>query len=714
MMNALNLMRSWGSRARRWVGPDFMGAFGLPVLERGQVVLALWCFALAVLPHISHLTWWVTGLAVVVLWWRLRALRSQWRLPPPIFFAGCILVVMVGVWWSYGTLIGRDGGTALLVGFFGLKILELGNRKDFMVVTGVSFALILAGVLHSQSPLMCLILGFQFLFTTGCLFRIHGDFSGLKMREILKRSGRLVGMSLPLAAIWFVLFPRLDVQLRFSPFDPPSGFADSMSPGSIAGGFSDRGLAFRVYWIEGDPVAMTDLYWRGVTLTRTSDGMAWEQERRNTLEAFVRLPVEGIDLPEDAVRYRVEQTASFQRWVYTLDRPLWYPEATEAKDGEVAWWPSKIRSRVQYEVVSAVQGTGVPLSEEERVRCLALPDSEVLGPRVVELVNSWRAGAEDREVVERMMSFFREEGFAYTFYPGRYSQRRPLETFLFERKRGFCEHYAGAATTLLRMAGIPSRVVLGFQGGEWNEPGQFLLVRKQNAHSWVEAWMEGAGWVRVDPTSVVMPERLSRGMRFLEGWLGRGITFSIAGREFSFFRPGWLPEPWRMQWDAWMEKMDYFNQKWDRWLGYDYGTQVRLMEGFGVTRSPRVSMLGILSFLMALMLGGLFFLRRRPSYVTREEDRLIGELERRLIQGAGTEAERSSVEGVKTYLERMVKIWPESQAELESISSLYHDLKYRELPAHHSSHSLKELAQRVRGFHVKRLLSQTRVAESSS
>jgi len=673
---------------------DFMGVFGLPTLDRSMVIQALWCFGLALVPHSFHLVPWVLGMALVVAAWRWASLRKQVRLPPNWFFVAAIPVLLVGVAASYGTVIGRDGGTALLCSFFCLKMLELRNRKDFLVVVGTSYALILAAVLFSQSLPMCLYLIFQFLFTTSCLVRLHGQWNASGDPRGFRLAASILLKSLPLALVLFVFFPRIDAQLRFSPFDPASGFSESMAPGSIAGATGDRSMAFRATFPDGNIPEQADLYWRGVILGRTADGMSWERVGFGISGPVPRVS-DREPLSPDEVVYEISLIPSFQRWVFALDYPKAWPGRGERHLGGVVGWPYKIRSRLKYEVVSEPGYHSREINPELRELFLQLPEPRHLTERVKRLVEGWKAGSgNDREVVQRALQFFHEEGFAYTLRPGTYRQR-PLDTFLFERKRGFCEHFSGALATTLRMAGIPSRVVLGFHGGEYNAYGDFLLVRKQHAHSWVEVWLEDQGWTRVDPTGVIAPVRLSGGFRMLREMLGAGWLLRFAGMEFELFPPGWLPEPVGDFFRVLSDRLENLNRIWDEWLGYDYGAQIQLMQKIGVGESPLNALVAILVGISACIVLTFALLTFRSRRAALPEDRIFQQLERKLRTGGW---KRDPVEGVATFLGRVGQHAPGVQGQLNQILDLYHETKFRILSEDQRQNQLRKLDGEVRRF----------------
>src|SRR5690606_25782031 len=133
-------------------------------------------------------------------------------------------------------------------------------------------------------------------------------------------------------------------------------------------------------------------------------------------------------------------------------------------------------------------------------------------PRAVEMARSWRSqGLGDEEIVDRALRMFNEQEFYYTLQPP-LAVDDAIDQFLFETRQGFCEHYAAAFTVLMRAAGIPARVVTGYQGGTLNPVGGYVIVRQRDAHAWAEVWLGEKGWVRVDPTAAVAPNRILGGI----------------------------------------------------------------------------------------------------------------------------------------------------------------------------------------------------------
>src|SRR5438445_13172415 len=191
--------------------------------------------------------------------------------------------------------------------------------------------------------------------------------------------------------------------------------------------------------------------------------------------------------------------------MFALDRPFEIPRSAMLVRGDYIRSVQPIRKTRRYEVVSSPEVTRNDLTPYERMEALELPAS--ISPAVRELAQSWVArNSNSRAIINSALQFFRTQGFRYSLSPGEY-RNNDVEEFLFHRRVGFCEHYAASFATLMRLAGIPARVVVGYVAGEYNDLGRFFLVRQSDTHAWCEVWIPDHGWMRVDPTTAVAPDR---------------------------------------------------------------------------------------------------------------------------------------------------------------------------------------------------------------
>jgi hypothetical protein len=279
------------------------------------------------------------------------------------------------------------------------------------------------------------------------------------------------------------------------------------------------------------------------------------------------------------------------------------------------------------------------------------------------LAGSWReGGAAPAQIVERALAYFNTEPFVYTLQPGTLGTD-PLDEFLFETRRGFCEHYAAAFTLLMRLAGVPARVVTGYQGGELNPRGGYLMVRQADAHAWSEVWLEGSGWMRVDPTAAVSPERVERSIdpagSVREGEVRFGGERGLLGglmRQFSW-------------------GLDALDLGWHRWVvGYTRDSQGRLLEsvGLGFLQGRRLA-LGAVVFALAVLAGIALLLTRTER---RPADPVQAAWAKACAKLAAAGIVRAPEEGPWDLSGRVARTRPDLARSVHAIAALYIAQRY--------------------------------------
>jgi hypothetical protein len=266
----------------------------------------------------------------------------------------------------------------------------------------------------------------------------------------------------------------------------------------------------------------------------------------------------------------------------------------------------------------------------------------------------------DSAYVGAVLNLFRRGGFEYTLTPPRLDMDS-VDDFIFNTKRGFCGHYASAFVTLMRGAGIPARVVTGYLGGEWNPIRQYFVVRQSDAHAWAEVWLDGVGWQRVDPTAVVAPERLQRGIADL---LPDSLSMSA---RFMRQMP-WLTDA-RQRWDA---VNDWWNEQVVR---FDFRSQVSLLRSLGID-SPGWQQLGWL--LASGLIGWLLLIAWHMSRAVRstKADRLGRAYVKLCAKLAKAGAPREPHEGPLSYAESVATRRPDLAEAARSLLGRYADLRY--------------------------------------
>jgi transglutaminase-like putative cysteine protease len=336
-----------------------------------------------------------------------------------------------------------------------------------------------------------------------------------------------------------------------------------MAPGSIQQLFMDDTPAFRVSF-EGAAPAPEDLYWRGPVFWRF-DGTTWKGSFYGS-----NIPAEERPgLSEAPWSYTVQIEPNERRWLFALDYPVTTPPDARLTMDFQLLRQDPILQLMRYSLVSNPDFVDMPrLPVTLRQQALDLPEGS--NPRTRALIERWRQDTpDDRQLAQRALDYFNREPFHYSLDApllGRHS----VDEFLFDSRTGFCEHYASSFAVMMRMAGIPSRIVTGYLGGWYNALGDYYLVRQSDAHAWTEIWLAGNGWTRIDPTAAVSP------LRIRQGSLGA------------------LSEPRHLLDYSWLRGMrnsvDIVQQRWNDWV-IEYGArqQMRLLAPLGLERaSPAV------------------------------------------------------------------------------------------------------------------------------
>jgi protein-glutamine gamma-glutamyltransferase len=515
-----------------------------PGVERLFVTCGALVLALA--PHLEHLPLWVGAAFAGTVSWRLLAEQRGWALPPRSLRTGAALGATFAVFAGYRTLNGLDAGTALLSVMASLKLLETRAPRDHAVLVFVGYLLCLATLLYGQSFVRLGYVLAAVWLLTAALARVHRPVEANTAVRPFRLAARTLALGLPLAVVMFLFVPRIEGRFWALPAAAPrhtSGIDAEMSPGDVASLSLSDEPAFRA-WFQGSPPAAEERYWRMLVL-EDFDGRKW---RRSATSADLAAPE---IVPAGAqYDYRVVLEPTGHEWLAGLDTVVGWPADRVARSrattllrvepGPAARLPGT--AAFSYALRSAVGAAVMPtaLPSDLARRDLRLPEGRA--PHARALAGELRAASVDeRDYVGRVLGHFRSEPFEYTLEPPPLGTE-PVDEFLFGTRQGFCEHYASAFAVLMRAAGIPARVVTGYQGGEFNAYGGYLLVRQSSAHAWNEIWLAGAGWVRVDPTAAVAPDRIRRGSLLREqvdttidrlidlAWLGRARALWDAAR----------------------------------------------------------------------------------------------------------------------------------------------------------------------------------------
>ena len=640
--------------------------------------------AMLALPHLLRLPAWLALAIPALLLWRLAHDAGRVRLPSRFVLIGLVVAAVAGLYVHYRTLIGRDAGSALLLFLIAAKLLEMHRRRDVYVVLFLADFLIVVGFLFEQSLPYTLWMGATLLVLLAA--QIHfarhpaGGDDGPLLPD-LRLATRLLLQSLPLAVVLFLFFPRPGGPLWGMPEDAlgaRTGLSATLSPGRISHLSDDDAVAFRVRF-RGPPPPPGRLYWRGLVHVHF-DGRSWYAPRH----PVPALQPTELDLERlsDPVSYTVTLEPHDRRWLFFLDAPLSVPlDTVVTVDRQVAA-PRPVIELMRYTAISVLR---YRLDAKQRPGpvYLAVPDGAA--PRTRALAGRLRATqADDLALVKAALDHLRTGPFFYSRQPPPLVAD-PIDGFLFDTRIGFCEHYAAAFAVLLRLAGIPARVVSGYQGGEPNPLDDYLIVRQSDAHAWVEAWLAGQGWVRIDPTAVIPAERiLEMPERLRPRRAEAGDRVQTA--------PGWLQRGLRRIGFVW----DMLDERWNQWiLGFDRHRQIDLLQRLGIDPFDWRATAGLLGALALLALAGLLLYLHWRDYepidpAVRIWRRLCRRLARHgLVQMPG--------ETPRAFGRRCVSRMQGSARDLERIVTLYLRLRYAR---DGSRQDLEEMQRRVRSLEL--------------
>jgi transglutaminase-like putative cysteine protease len=632
-----------------------MGTTERATRERMQIAWAAAAILFGGAPHMLSVVPWVPAFVIVIAVWRVAAAVRGWSLAPLWLRAPLTLLGFMGVAISYRSVSGVEAGSALLLVMAGMKLLETRTERDRVLVVLIAYFLLFAAFLREQAiwSLAWLVCG-AFGVTVALAQTMRRE-RLLSLGAAGALSARLTLQGLPLAALLFLLFPRIP-----GPFWalPPakqaavSGLTEEVRPGDITElGLSDE-VAFRVRF-DGAVPPPGALYWRGPVLERF-DGRTWAASA-----SAGRIPTRTQSPAARQFDYQMMVEPHGKRWLLALETPVRWsmPRASLSEELQLLS-PEPLGQRVSYRARSAASSVGAAEASSRSLSLnLRLPEGR--NPRTRNLARELRrASSDDRAFLARSLQVFRDAKFYYSLSPPPLGAD-PVDEFLFSTREGFCEHFASALAALARAGGVPARVVVGYQGAERNPLGDYWIVRQANAHAWVEVWLDGA-WRRVDPTAAVAPERIERG-------IGQAFVGSarITGR---LWRTNVFVNRLVLSWDA-------VHAAWNRWvLAYGPEMQEDLLFalGFEVPRTFQLAGLAAVAIVVCLAMMAVAMRRRRA--VPRDPGaRLYAQLCRRL---AGAVRPRAAAETALHYADAVAAARPDLGPAVRKMTDLYLRLRY--------------------------------------
>ncbi|MFT5690727.1 MAG: transglutaminase-like putative cysteine protease [Oceanicoccus sp.] len=466
-----------------------------------------------IIPHVQRLPWWVLAVYACCALWRVMVYQGRWSFPPKSIKGLFSILCFYGIYQSYGTMIGMEPTVALLISGFSLKLLEVVSRRDVYVILFLAYFVALTEFLFDQDFLVSAFVFFTVMLITTALVALHQRGYDRVDTISFRKTAVLFVQAVPLMVVLFIVFPRFEPlwKVPMPSHQAQSGVSDSMSPGDISDLAQSGDLAFRAIF-ESEIPTRDKLYWRGLVMS-DFDGRTWRQGRLK--KEFLSEEQERVVRRSlrEPLRYSVIQEASHQPWLFNLALAYSTDENTVAVNDFRLVWKGDIHSRVKYEVISDIHAPIEPIASKKTRRYeTELPFSGNPESRAF-AQDLFAASNDERAFIDSVLTYYFREEFSYTLKPPLLGNDS-IDDFLFNTKRGFCGHYASSFVFLMRSAGIPARVVSGYQGGEINPITGTILVHQFDAHAWAEVWLPDEGWVRFDPTSMISPERIEYGLEY--------------------------------------------------------------------------------------------------------------------------------------------------------------------------------------------------------
>jgi protein-glutamine gamma-glutamyltransferase len=624
--------------------------------------------------HLGHLPLWVIAGAALAIIWQLQVYRGAWRHPPKLVKVVLTLVCVGGVLMNYGTLLGLEPMVAMVISGFVLKLLEIYRRRDALVLIFLAYFVVVAQLLFEQNIADALRVLLGITVVTAALVGLHQNTEQGQWWRPLRKSSVLVVQSVPLMLVFFLVMPRIGA-LWSVPREQHSGVtgvSDSMSPGDFTNLTANSDVAFRVEF-EGDIPAQSSLYWRGLVFSEF-DGRRWSQlgpwgyKGGNLLQWYgdVVEPWDSqVERRGPALSYTVTMEASNTSWLFALATPR--PESAGValtRDFRLySMFP--ITTEMQYRVKSWLEHKLDVEGMTKWRRQLELKLPEGFNPRTREIAAQWRKETPiDRDLVNRLLDLYNRE-FVYTLKPPLLG-KHTVDEFLWDTKRGFCEFFASSFVFFMRAAGIPARVVVGYQGGERHPGRGYLMVHQYDAHAWAEIWLEGEGWVRFDPTAAVAPQRIEFSFADMFGQSEGFLEGAVLSLE-RYRHIGWVNNL-RLR----LDELDY---AWAKWvLGYE-NVQIGFLTGMlGRVDPLRIGILFLVAGGLALLPVAVMYYRGREKQTYDDLDAFFLRFCQRM-EGAGIG--RRPGEGPRDYARRIAESRPDLASQVAVITGVYEEQRYK-------------------------------------
>ena len=675
---------------------NFYSRLQNPAVQPASFILLLGLI-LVLIPNYSHLPLWLNLITLLLITWRACYDLQLCPIPGKKVLFILTLMMLAGIVFSYHTLIGRNAGSAMLLGLLCLKLFEIHSFRDIFVVIILALFSVVINFLFSQSiPVaFTMLLAIVFLFTALIGFqhdykKIIQNLASVELikfheKQHFKLALKMLVQAIPFAIVLFILFPRVNGPLWGLPedaFSGKTGLTDSMSPGRISQLSDNSSVAFRVKFDTLQPAA-EKLYWRGPVMWHF-DGYNWTAPSNQRL-AISSYQFTGIG---NQTKYSITLQPHNNFWMFALDVPSILPERSRFSANMQMLSLSPIQKLKKYQLKSYTNYILPAYSQISLDRYLLLPssdstDSSQLFFKSRQLIKKLMDPINPQNTINNVLNYFSTQDFYYSRQPPLLFDD-PVDEFLFETKRGYCEHYASSFTVLMRLAGIPSRVVTGYQGGEINPLDQYMTLRQSDAHAWSEVYLGDKGWVRVDPTAAIPPGNIENTADALR--LNSSLT-----KPKSLFETSWLTKSFKQARFA----IDAINNRWNQWvLGYNKQRQKAFFEALGIPEITWQGLSQLLFSILSVLTAILAFIVFSKNKSHQDQTQQL--YQKFLKKVAKIKIYKAITEGAADFAKRLINNQPHHEKQITSITNLYHQLRYKIF----SQNKLDQLKDEISQFKI--------------
>ena len=619
--------------------------------------------ALNLIPHLSHYATPTLIVGGLCLCWRLLYEYQIIPLPNLWIKLGLILCLFYLIYINYGSLIGLEPGSVILICAVSLKLIDRVSYRDAMILLFLNFILLLTCFFQSQTLGITVFAIFDLIMVTALLVQIHnGSHVEFNIGSLLKTGTRLFLQISPLMVLLFFVFPRFSINFigLKAGQSLSRGFGETIEPGSVSRLIKSDQPAFHAKF-HGTPPPLSEMYWRGAIFT-VNEGMKWT--RIPPLKTDLEAPK---SFPEDSLKQEILMEPVFSEWLFSIDRFFWIQHKNKIlqkltqKTESLNFVLDRAYSKKFIYTAHSSPKFSDSLAMEEKNRYLQSPVFK--DPRIDRLINKIKMNAKtNRQKALNLMLFYQKQ-FLYTLNPGTL-KGNGLAEFVFEKKRGFCEHFATSFSALMRLAKVPSRVVVGFHGGMKSQFSEYYLITGRDAHAWTEIWSEEEKrWLRFDPTLMVSPLRFELG-----GQIYHSLTESDLLKNqnkdkelLKQFDIGWLKRT-HLTLDALAIRWNLFLLK------YDHSGQTDFLKKLGFGNINQGSLL-IISLLLLLIFFLVIRLKNTNPKPKKEPEQKAYEFLLNWLAKQGIE--KSPSEGPSDFLIRCQKELPNKKNKLEAFRQAY-------------------------------------------